>query len=441
MPKHSGLIWVLIFCSIMADAQPKLGIAEVDSISWELYQAGKWKELISFSEEAGSWSMDFYYLQVRTGIACYNLGKYRKASDWFLRTWENDKPEWLQEYLYYSLLFGGRQLEAEKHAGSFSKTVNEKIGFHPRKLTRLAFEAGYSFNGDFAELKAAGHGTIADVGGDYGEAYYFRNYHFQAVDLIHRMSPGFNIAHNFTYLGMNREQIVDWGGQNSFPVCINQYQYFFNPYFIVGKKLYLSPSATFIWGNYDISRGYIDASGRSFYSSKIKYTDVVFSASLWSHFGLLAPGAEFNFADISSNRFMQTSFWITVYPLSDVNLYFIPQAYFKSTGGNGLNFIAGGISGGVQLGKMHLNTQYLAGEMEHFIESGGYIVSNFPGISNHKFSGSLYFPAANKVQFVVRYIFRDTTERYRVYSNFIQSNSVNYHFSKHTFTAGISWNL
>ena len=106
-----------------------------------------------------------------------------------------------------------------------------------------------------------------------------------------------------------------------------------------------------------------------------------------------------------------------------------------------MEYIASGVTAGAQIGPVHFSGQYLSGEMENFIESGGYVVSNFQGTSKRKLSGSFFFPAGKKAQFVVRYILHDVTDTYTVYSNLVQINSVDYQYSKHTFTAGISWNF
>jgi hypothetical protein len=441
MSKQSGLIFFLFFSTYMAFSQQSISIAEADKTSYELYQQGQWKELLRYAEEVRSQGVDFFYLQARTGIAYYNLKKYRQAGEWFLRTWENDQPEWLQEYLFYSLLYSGRMLEAEKHSGDFSEQMKAVTGSTVRELTNVAFEAGYSFNSDLQDLKTAPHGIQAGVGDDYGEAFFLKNYHFESLDLSHRLSPGFNVAHNFTYIGMNKEELVDWGNKDIFPLGINQFQYYLNPYFVVGKKLYLSPSANFIWGNYDMYLGYLNRGDRDFYNTAVKYSDIVFSAAAWTHFGMMAPGLELNMADISDRRFLQSSVWITVYPLSNLHFYFTPHAYFKNTGGSGMEYFASGVTAGAQLGPVHFKGQYLSGEMEHFIESGGYLVSNFAGISKRKISGSFYFPAGKKAEFVVRYIHHNVTDSYRVYSNLVEINSVEYQYSKHTFTAGLSWNF
>ena len=77
--------------------------------------------------------------------------------------------------------------------------------------------------------------------------------------------------------------------------------------------------------------------------------------------------------------------------------------------------------------------------MENFIESGGYVIANFPGRSSRKYMGSIYFPFAKRYQFVVRYLNQDVTEKYRVYQDATLFNESEYSYIKHTITAGISW--
>ncbi len=440
MSERIGLIAVLMALTLGGWAQKQLNFTEVDKTSYALFEQEKWEELIRFSKDAREQGIDFFYLQARTGIAYYNLKRYRTASKWFFKAWENDQSfDWLQEYLYYSLVFGGREAEAFKIAGNFSQEMKEKTGFATGKITRLALEAGYSFNPDFESLKNASHGQEAGVGDDYGEAFYLKNYHFESFDLSHRISPGFSLNHNFTYVGLNREEHLDWGSGYSFPIKINQFQYFLNPYFVWGKKWYVSPSLNVIWGNTDLVLGNYDPN--TFYVAGINYSDVIFSTATWTHWGNFSPGAEINRASVNDNNFTQLSAWLTVYPFSNLNFYFTPRVYFKGEDENEFGYNTFGISGGLQLGPVHFYGQYLNGEMENFIEPGGYVISNFPGTSEQKFSGSIYFPTGKKYQFVLRYIQQDVTETYQVYTNRIRGNTVNYSYLKHTLTTGISWNF
>lgn len=443
MSRQIIIVTFFLLLGLNTSAQKKLNFIEVDKTSYELFQQQKWNELIDYSAEARKQGIDFFYLQVRTGIAYYNLKKYRISSKWFLKAWKNDQSfEWLQEYLYYSLVYGGQAAEASKYAVKFTPQMQKKVGFKKSKLTRLALEAGYSTNPDFEQLKEIDLKTEANLGEDYGEAYFLKNYHFESIDLSHQVSPGFYLNHNFTFLSSNREEQVDWRESYSFPIKTNQFQYFINPVFVAGKKLYISPSLSALWGNSEYYVGGItNNSRRQFYHATFNFSDFVFSTSFWSNLGNFAPGAEINLANIYNENFTQLSAWITFYPFSNTNFYLTPRFYFKTDSETSLSYNTFGISGGMQLGPIHLYGQYLTGEMKNFIEAAGYVISNFPGTSDSKFLGSLYFPLGEKCQFVVRYINQNIAEKYQVYTDGILSNSVEYQFTKHTLTGGISWNF
>lgn len=442
MSKRIGLIGLFMFLLFVAKAQEKLNYAEVDKQSYQLFLEEKWPELIQFSEESRNQGIDFFYLQARTGIAWYNLGKYRNAVPWFLKAYANDMSfEWLQEYVYYSLVFSGRKSEAVKYAPLFSDAMKKKIGFEETGLTRIAYETGYSFNQDFEDLKTRAFSSEINLGEDYGEGYFLKNYSFHSFDLSHRVAPNFTLNHNLTYIGANREAIVDWGGQTNSPIKINQLNYYISPVWVIGKKLNISPSLNLIFGSSDVYAGYLNRDSSKAYSiKKTSYSDAVFSTSVWSDFGNFSPGMEVNAGSINDSKFTQVSSWLTYYPLSNTNLYITPKVYFKSgTGGFGWN--AMGISGGATLWKAHVSAQYLFGDMENFVESAGYVISNFPGKSDRKIMGSVYFPIGKKYQFVFRYINQNITEKYQVYTGGYKSNALEYNYLKQTITGGISWNF
>ncbi len=439
MSKRIGLTNILLFVFIFVNAQQKWNFVEVDKKSYELFQQQKWAELIDFAKLSREHGIDYFYLQARTGIAYYNQKKYRKSADYFLKAWKNDQSfEWLQEYLYYSLVYSGRLAEASKVADKFTVSLKEKIWYQKMKPLRAAVEIGFSFNPDFDNLSNSTFYEDLNVGPDYGEAFFLKNYHFESFDYTHQIAPGVGINHNFTHLGITREEQVFWGAVNSFPIKIKQNQYFINPYFVLGKKWYVSPSASIIWGKSELYLGNYDPN--TFYKTEPKYTDFIISASTWSHWGNFSPGAEVNAANIYDVNLTQLSAWITYYPFSNSNFYITPRIYLKKEEKDkGLSYNTFGISGGFQLGQVHFYGQYLKGDMKNFIEPAGYVVSNFPGRSEQKIMGSLYFPFAKRYQFVIRYINQEIIEEYKVYSGGFFKDSMEYKYNKHTLTAGISW--
>ncbi len=443
MYKRIGIIAVLSLFVLNVSAQKKLNFVEVDTTSYQLFQQQKWEELIDYSAQSRKQGIDFFYLQARTGIAFFNLGKYRTASGWFLKAYKNDQQfEWLQEYVYYSLVYSGRKAEAIKLSNDFFDTLKNEIRFKKSKMLRVALEGGYSFNPDFEQLTALDLGKKANVNDDYGEAFFMKYYHFESFDLSHQILPGFSINHNLTYLQSTLEQMVDWGTKTTFPSKTNQFQYFISPHFVLGQKIHLSPALSVLWGNSSYFAGWLgNNSIRNFTEVDNNFSDFIFSTSVWSHFGNLSPGAEVNFANIYDEPFTQLSAWVTFYPFSNSNFDITPRAYFKSDSKNSFSYNTFGISGSAKLGKAHLSGQYLLGDMENFIEAAGYVVSNIPGKSDHKFTGSVYLPISKKGQLTFRYINQNVEERYRVYIAGVESKSINYNFTKHTLTAGVSWSF
>jgi tetratricopeptide (TPR) repeat protein len=431
-----------VIFTLAAAAQEKLNYAEADKRSYELFQENKWSELIQFATEARQQGIDFFYLQVRTGIAWYNLGKYRNAAPWFLKAYSNDNSfEWLQEYVYYSLVFSGRQTEAAKYAPRFSDAVKKKIGYKEIGISRLAYETGYSFNPDFESLKTRDFKTEVNLGEDYGEGYFLKNYSFHSVDISNRVAANFTLNHNLTYIGVNREAAVDWSEKTNASIRINQFNYYINPIWLIGEKLNISPSLNLIFGSGDVYAGYINwNSTKAYQVTKKNYSDAVLSSAFWSNFSNFSPGLEFNFGNINDSKFTQLSSWVTWYPLSNTRLYLTPRIYFKS-GNESFGWNAAGISGGATLGKIHVYGNYLWGHMENFVESAGYVIANFPGRSDRKIMANVFFPINKRYQFVLRYMNQNVFEKYQVYTDGYKTNSLEYNYLTHTLTAGISWNF
>lgn len=441
MPKKLIILSLFLLLFSVVNAQEILNDAMVDKQSYQLFIDEKWEDLLQLSEEAKQQGIDFFYLQFRTGIAYYKLGKYRKANRYFLEAYTQDQSnEWLQEYIYFSLLFSGQELEANKYATSFSETVKQKIGFPKSGIDFLNFESSYGFNQDFEELKNRDFSGEANLGDDYGEGYFLKNYTYQSLDLSHRIGPVFKLNHNLTYYGVNREAIVNWGEQTIAPIKTHQFNYFINPVLLLGKKLNISPSLTVIWGTSDVYAGRLikNFTEKEFNMTQMTYDDVVFSTGIWSNFGNFSPGVEFNIGNINHTDITQLSAWVSYYPLSNSKLYFTPTIYFKSDA-DGFGFNTIGITCGATIGKVHISAQYLSGEMENFVESAGYTIFNLPGVSDQKIMGSIYFPLHQKYRFVLRYINRSVTEKYQVYTLGERTKTIEYNYLIHTITAGISW--
>jgi len=119
-------------------SQDTLTTVNVEQKSYQLYLDKNWSELITFGNKAVHEGYDYFYLQLRIGIAYFEKKNYNLAEEHFRKALSfNSEDELTQEYLYYCYLYVGRYEEARLLSKGFSATLAEKIGTN--KQSRIGF--------------------------------------------------------------------------------------------------------------------------------------------------------------------------------------------------------------------------------------------------------------------------------------------------------------
>ncbi|MEJ2005514.1 MAG: hypothetical protein P8X57_11240, partial [Cyclobacteriaceae bacterium] len=101
---------ILILISSFAFGQHSFSY--YDSITFSLYEQGRYSELIREGNAALSAGYDSYYLRMRLGIAYYSLNRFEHAYRHFKKAYSVSSDLVSAEYLYYSLIFSGRTEQA-----------------------------------------------------------------------------------------------------------------------------------------------------------------------------------------------------------------------------------------------------------------------------------------------------------------------------------------
>ncbi len=218
------LIIMLLFAGLKnADAQSSF--KTIDSTSYALYQAQDWKELAHYGSAAIRDGYNYYYLNLRVGIAYFNLGDYSKAITYFdMAKTNNSNSEVANEYLFWCYFNLGYEVEAQEYYKELSDSVRLRMDYKPRKLVESIFlEGGIKFSGDQVAAK---------------NLYYFNG------NINHRFSPKFSIYQGYNYM----QQEAIWGHNQ-------QHQYIFNPYLNMKRNWVFG--ATFNLSNY---KSYLDFS-------------------------------------------------------------------------------------------------------------------------------------------------------------------------------------
>lgn len=173
MNTKSLLLIVFIFYKIQLFSQVQINYPSIDKLSYEQYLNKDWKSLIKTGKMSLKKGIDFYYLQVRMGIAYYDLKKYPKAVKHFENAYkQNPDDEVIQEYLYFSYLFSGRYNDARVIASKFNRVLKGKLKIsaeHPA-ISAVYIETKHDINEDYLYTPQSGENINQSVVTD--QSYY-----------------------------------------------------------------------------------------------------------------------------------------------------------------------------------------------------------------------------------------------------------------------------
>ncbi|MGE0561935.1 MAG: hypothetical protein AB7O47_08975 [Flavobacteriales bacterium] len=152
---YKWIIAYLMFFSLSVKAQSTGDFKTLDSLSYYLYINAKWQEL---SELKPSKEIDYHYLNLRIGIAFYELKKYHRAEKYLLKAYQQNKSsEIAASYLYSaSIQTGNLFLTAETH----EIAIGDSIKF-TKALATINLNAGMKLS---ANKDAAGNINLFSVG-------------------------------------------------------------------------------------------------------------------------------------------------------------------------------------------------------------------------------------------------------------------------------------
>lgn len=237
------LIWL---CSGLPVVCAQQTAAEADLISYDLYQRAQWRQLARYGKAATSAGFDFYYLNLRTGIAAFKLGKWREAEKWLLRAIAQYTEDAVaREYLYWVYLEMGRPIEAARALALLPDEAKKRIGDDPRKLLETVLLEGG-----------------ARLTNKPDTAHTFQYY---GVGMGHRLSPALRFYHAYSQM----EQDFFWGS-------LRQQQYYLAPTIFFKKGWWLAGGANL--ARYKSNFDYLDATAQ--YHDTVTFQSAAFKREI-----------------------------------------------------------------------------------------------------------------------------------------------------------------
>lgn len=189
-------------------------VEEYNSKTLTLFNEGNWNALIEMAKEAEKMSQTNYEIEYRLAVAYYNTANYFDSAAQFKKLIETYKVnyEYIQEYLYYSYLFSGREADAFLVAKNFPFHLKEKVNFKESKIFNFIYSEGGVKISDKSDLNV-------------------KNMSYFNLGLSHRFSPSFSIYQAFTTLA---QQYIDFDYKQS--------EYYINSNIQISKGITLIPA-------------------------------------------------------------------------------------------------------------------------------------------------------------------------------------------------------
>jgi tetratricopeptide (TPR) repeat protein len=368
------LIFMLVIRITGAFAQDTPDPASIEQKSYQLYTDKKWPELISLGKQAVRSGVDYFYLEMRIGIAYYERKNYSYAAPHFKKALSfNSTDSTALEYLYYCYVYTGRFEESRMLSKKFSPELAKKTGadrFSPIDLVML--EGG---------TKKTDSSSYYDVHRKTN-ANYFNPAVYLQLGLDHYIKKKISVYHAFTYfdqqtfLGRNRQ--IQYYLKAAIPIKNN---WLISPAFqVVSRKSIIKINPQLPLGNLPgppprprtITSKSTDFIGSLAVQKTIKKVTASLGTTVSSldsslqyiHFGSLS------LAPFGNNRLMIgcTGYVHTADTYSTLNTAISPYLYVQP------------------LKRVSITASYFMNEGNNIIEGNGYLVNNSVDLTTSRWS-------------------------------------------------------
>lgn len=329
---------ILLFCSLSMSAQKKLSFVELDTTTYRQYLESDWKALIETGKEGLDQGINYYYLQMRIAYAHYRRGEYRAAIKYYNQALElNSQDQTANEFLYYCYLYSGRSNDALLQTKFLTADQKQKMNLIDADSSIiLSIGLSYTYastNSTSIQENIISGITSMDVLQD-GVQKSFNYFHLPKLTLSNKFGKHVTMNHSFSYLQKNEFSYVISGltTYQSAEQIMNQVEYGTSLEIVPAKGWMIRPGINFINIKiplFDIgSYGPGSGNDRTVYEYQ-EIRNRTFSLMLGKEFRFFNIGLSYSNNDFNKLRSHQAGIHSTIYPLSNLDLYYSFDFYYQ----------------------------------------------------------------------------------------------------------------
>lgn len=352
--------------------------------SYELYQAGKWNELITFHDSLHKNGTDYYYLRIRSAWAYYYLEETFNALqelDVAHKFWDNPRDATFRQKL---LLLAAEPFAADK-ALKYFINGKEKINLFPEPFIRMVkVEGGILPTNDKQTSTASSLLPSPNV--ILGTQDILKQISTGSFAIQHSLLPGLGFYHELTVMQLQREVETGWrNGFRKYPYSGNQIQYYVNAEYQTTRGWKFSPAFHYVyfkrvneWTEAALPPGTI-ISGLD----TLVLNNYLLSGEISKRMRNFKPSICFTMGSLNFEKPIQGNVSLTWYPQGNHNSY-ISGGLTLHRQQNNLEFIPG-INGGKKWKKSwYTDAGFTIGNIYNYSEYNGHLLFNISDVIKWK---------------------------------------------------------
>lgn len=439
MVKKIGLIAAFFLATIVHGQEPPISYKSMDSITYALFLKQEWKDLLTQGKKSHKEGIDFYYLNVRMGIAYFKQGKMFLAVKMLEKAYLTDPYDTVvQDYLYWAYRYSGLVLEADVFYTKMAKELQDQIDLKLHFVSAIDLGVVASSNSDYDELLSG-----MDNNNTTDSRIFPENFQLYSLGLNHRFSHSTNFFHRLTLMPRNSVLQENVAGR---PVNTeyqgNETRYYADVTFALGKRVYLDVYLNLIFGNFDELDDSIGNSQNGRFANSgntLNYNNVVFGATIARVCYYLKQSLNLSYANLNESNQFQAGYSISIFPLGNTLLVPFGSVQFQNESSDFVNENRMVYTGGLELNTKDFSlTGYInTGEIRNFASNNASIIYNQNATALNEY-GLIFQLHLKKVGLKLGYSYMNMEDFY--FSEDLDYTS-SFNFNQQNIIGGITWKI
>jgi hypothetical protein len=379
-------------------------------------------------------------MQMRVGIAYYQLAKYRQSIPYFEEAIRlNPLEKTAVEYLYFAYLMGGQPFQAQRvQSGMSAEALSRNKIAKPQLVTEVYMEGGPGIaeNQNLKQTRKLTNDTI------YNSSYYYNGFHYAHAGIQLRLSSAISLYQGYSYMEVPTVEKTSYRNKYimDFEMPAKQHEYYGNLKIALPGRLLLIPAFHYLWLDYGLRVDHYDAEiNNLFFDTVYEHRqNYVAALSLKKDISIFAIALSASYGDFPHSPQWQGGMAVYSYPLGNTKLYTRSELIYVRDDKNG-RWVFDQQVGFIINKKLWMEAACTLGDLRDYAEKNAFIIYNSPEKINHKLETTLYFEVSSHLELSLKYRYMQRENKYLSYTSFEDFTFEYSNYPYHTLIGGIKW--